>query len=301
MKKVFISVLLSAAVFAPAYAQERDWHNGTNRSAPAPAPQPRAAMPAPAPQQRPAPVMPNAGGNGPMRGWQGYQGAGFARGQQQQQVPQPAPQANWNRGFRGQPTQPAFVQGTNPAPQGFRQGWQGQPNGQPQVGRNDPRVSGAAAVQAGQAPFARNDPRFAPGGDRRAADGDRGQWNRGGDNHGQWNGDRRAEDREHGQWNREWRRDDRYNWQAYRQYNRDFFHVGAYYNPFGYGFGYQSFGIGFYLDAPFYANDYWINDPYDYRLPEAYGNTRWVRYYNDVVLVDIDTGEVLDVIHNFFW
>ena len=46
---------------------------------------------------------------------------------------------------------------------------------------------------------------------------------------------------------------------------------------------------------------YWIDDPYDYRLPEAYGEYRWVRYYNDALLVDIYTGEVVDVVYDIFY
>ena len=34
---------------------------------------------------------------------------------------------------------------------------------------------------------------------------------------------------------------------------------------------------------------------------EFYGPYRWVRYYDDAVLVDIYSGEVVDVINNFFW
>ena len=41
--------------------------------------------------------------------------------------------------------------------------------------------------------------------------------------------------------------------------------------------------------------------PYDYRLPEAYGPYRWVRYYNDALLVDIYTGEVVDTVYDIFW
>ena len=36
-------------------------------------------------------------------------------------------------------------------------------------------------------------------------------------------------------------------------------------------------------------------------LPEVWGPYRWVRYYDDVMLVDIYTGQVVDVIYNFFW
>ena len=44
-----------------------------------------------------------------------------------------------------------------------------------------------------------------------------------------------------------------------------------------------------------------FNDPWAYRLPEAYDDFRWVRYYNDALLVDVYTGEVVDVIQNIFW
>ncbi|MGB3928318.1 MAG: RcnB family protein, partial [Sphingobium sp.] len=49
------------------------------------------------------------------------------------------------------------------------------------------------------------------------------------------------------------------------------------------------------------SNSYWINDPYQYRLPPSYGTLRWVRYYDDALLVDIRDGYVVDVIHDFFW
>ena len=65
--------------------------------------------------------------------------------------------------------------------------------------------------------------------------------------------------------------------------------------------GYQRFSIGFFLEPLFFDQRYWIGDPYDYRLPPAPPGTEWVRYYNDVVLVDIYSGEVVDVIYDFFW
>jgi hypothetical protein len=51
----------------------------------------------------------------------------------------------------------------------------------------------------------------------------------------------------------------------------------------------------------FYGSNYWINDPWQYRLPPVYGPYRWVRYYDDVLLVDVYSGEVVDVIYDFFW
>ncbi|MDB5726384.1 MAG: hypothetical protein JWQ16_3138, partial [Novosphingobium sp.] len=64
---------------------------------------------------------------------------------------------------------------------------------------------------------------------------------------------------------------------------------------------YRRLGIGFTLQPLFYSNNYWINDPGNYRLPEAYGPYRWVRYYDDALLVDIYSGRVVDVINAFFW
>ncbi len=101
-------------------------------------------------------------------------------------------------------------------------------------------------------------------------------------------------------WNRSWRNDRRYDWNSHRNRYRNYYSVPRYYNPYGYGYGYQRFGIGIYLDSLFFSNRYWINDPWQYRLPTAPYGARWVRYYNDVLLVDIDSGYVIDTIHNFF-
>lgn len=101
-------------------------------------------------------------------------------------------------------------------------------------------------------------------------------------------------------WNREWRRDSRYDWQRYRYSNRDRFRLGRYYSPYR-NYGYNRFTIGLTLGSGYYSNRYWISDPYQYRLPPAYPGTRWVRYYDDVLLVDLYTGQVIDVIHSFFW
>jgi Ni/Co efflux regulator RcnB len=100
-------------------------------------------------------------------------------------------------------------------------------------------------------------------------------------------------------WSTDWRRDNRYDWRRWRERNRSRFRIGIYYDPFGWG--YQQFDIGWRMWPNYYSSNYWIDDPYDYRLPYAPPGTQWVRYYNDAVLVDTYTGEVVDVIHNFFW
>jgi hypothetical protein len=101
-------------------------------------------------------------------------------------------------------------------------------------------------------------------------------------------------------WNNNWRRDNRYNWSSYRNANRNLFRGDRYYSPYR-NWSYRRLGIGFTLQPLFYSSSYWINDPWQYRLPDAYGPYRWVRYYDDSLLVDIYTGEVVDVINDFFW
>ncbi len=101
-------------------------------------------------------------------------------------------------------------------------------------------------------------------------------------------------------WDNNWRRDRDYDWQDYREHNRRVFSIGGYFSPYR-NYSYRRLSIGFYLDSLFYSDRYWINDPWTYHLPEAYGPYRWVRYYDDALLVDVYSGEVVDVIEDFFW
>lgn len=127
-----------------------------------------------------------------------------------------------------------------------------------------------------------------------------GQWSNRGSQWNDRNRDRRWDrDRRHN-WNRDWRNDNRYNWRHYRNSHRSIFRSGRYYAPYR-GYSYQRFSIGFFLEPLFYSSNYWISDTWQYRLPPAYPGTRWVRYYDDVLLVDTYSGEVIDVIYDFFW
>lgn len=101
------------------------------------------------------------------------------------------------------------------------------------------------------------------------------------------------------QWNTDWRRDNRYDWRHWREHHHSFFHLGFYYDPFGWG--YRPYEIGWRLWPAYYESNYWINDPWDYQLPPPPPGTVWVRYWNDALLVDTWSGEVIDVIHGFFW
>jgi hypothetical protein len=117
--------------------------------------------------------------------------------------------------------------------------------------------------------------------------------NRDGDH--RWDGDRDGRHR----WDRDWRRNSRYDWQSYRNRYGSLFRLGRYYDP--YGWNYRRFSIGFNLWPSYYGSNYWLDDPWQYRLPPAYGPYRWVRYYDDALLVNIYTGQVVDVIYNVFW
>ncbi len=114
------------------------------------------------------------------------------------------------------------------------------------------------------------------------------------------NRDGRLDRNQIGRWTHNWRNDNRYNWRKYREQNRNYFRPGRYYAPYR-DRTYRGISIGFSLGAAFFGPRYWINDPWQYRLPAAYGSYRWVRYYDDVLLVDVRNGHVVDVIRDFFW
>lgn len=98
-----------------------------------------------------------------------------------------------------------------------------------------------------------------------------------------------------------WRQDQRYDWRSYRDYNREQFHVGRYIAPRGWAYGYRRYGIGSVLPSLLWGSSFWLGDPWDYRLPPAYPPYRWVRYYDDVLLIDTRTGRIVDSIPDFFW
>jgi hypothetical protein len=123
-------------------------------------------------------------------------------------------------------------------------------------------------------------------------------WNGGNWNNGNWNNGRN--DNNHA-WDNRWRSDRRYSWQDHRNQYRSLYRAPRYSNPYGYSYGYQRFGIGIQLGSRYFGSNYWLNDPWQYRLPAAYEPYRWVRYYDDVMLIDLRTGRVVDVIYDFFW
>jgi|SRR5579863_2997142 len=245
-----------------AASAQQDEHRGENRAQH----QQPAARPAPAPAPRaiPAPAAPVVRG-------ENWRAPGQWNGQPRQMPGNPAV-----NGWQGRP-QPNYAPGqAQPAYRG-QAPYQGQPAYQSQNRANGSQWHGEQRYGGTEQGYERTQHGYerSPQGYGRSP-------------------------QQGGQWNHGWRQDNRYDWRDYREANRDAFHVGRYYAPYR-DFSYDRLGVGFYLQPLFFGSDYWIADPWDYHLPPAYGPYRWVRYYNDVLLVDIDTGQVADVIYDFFW
>lgn len=93
---------------------------------------------------------------------------------------------------------------------------------------------------------------------------------------------------------RNWGRDD---WRGYRSGNRALYARGNWRAPFRY----QQFRPGVRIASSYYGPRYVIADPWRYRLPAARSSARWVRHYDDALLIDYRRGVVLDVIRGFYW
>jgi Ni/Co efflux regulator RcnB len=96
---------------------------------------------------------------------------------------------------------------------------------------------------------------------------------------------------------REARQEVREDWRDYRRAHRDVYRGGRWNAPFRY----RAWNTGSRIDARYYNSRYYINDTYRYRLPRPGWNQRWVRHYNDVLLIDVRSGRVLTVHRGFFW
>ncbi len=94
------------------------------------------------------------------------------------------------------------------------------------------------------------------------------------------------------------RQEARGDWRDYRRAHPDIYRGPRYIGPRP-DWRYRPVGVGYRFDPVFYDRRYWI-DPVRYRLPRPLGWQRWVRYGNDVVLVDTRTGTVVDVQGGFF-
>jgi len=258
------------------------------QSAPRPAPSARVpqAAPRPAAQQRPPSAV------------------------QTRPVPASGAAGQWAR----QPNQPPRANAVNPAANGNRA--ERPRNDANRTTRPTPTAPQAQprnnTAQQRDARRDSNDRNAAPNRDWRNNDrtidrdrrADNRNW-RGNDRNPAYNNQRRLQARERWadqrRWSNSWRSDRRYDWQDYRTRNRALYRMPTYYAPYGWNRGYTRFSIGIFLNNMLFDQSYWISDPYYYRLPPVYGWLRWVRYYDDALLVDVRDGYVVDVIHDFFW
>lgn len=98
---------------------------------------------------------------------------------------------------------------------------------------------------------------------------------------------------------REARQERREDWRDYRRMHRNVYTMPRYTAPRGYS--YHPVRVGVSLNPAFYGQRYWISDPYRYRLPHPAANQRWIRYGNDVLLINARNGRVIQVIDGFFY
>lgn len=82
------------------------------------------------------------------------------------------------------------------------------------------------------------------------------------------------------------------------QFNR--FHAP---HPFVYppGWAYRRWAVGAILPPIFLVPDYYFMDWADLGLPPPPPGDQWVRYGPDLLLVDVSTGQVVDVIYDAFY
>lgn len=87
-------------------------------------------------------------------------------------------------------------------------------------------------------------------------------------------------------------------------YRRNFsaphrFHYGSYHRPAGWY--YRRWAYGEYLPRMFWVEPYWIDDWWLFDLPIPPYGYEWVRYGDDALLINIYTGEILEVEYDVFY
>ena len=87
-------------------------------------------------------------------------------------------------------------------------------------------------------------------------------------------------------------------------YQRNFvaphrFHANIYMRP--HGWYEHRWVFGEILPALFWTQNYWLSDYYDYGLADPPPGFVWVRYGNDALLIDENSGEVLQVEYDVFY
>ncbi len=81
---------------------------------------------------------------------------------------------------------------------------------------------------------------------------------------------------------------------AERQY-----HFGTYNAPQGYA--YHRYSYGDRLPQGYYAQNFWITSYLNFGLITPPDGYVWVRYGPDAVLIDEDTGEIVQIVYDQFY
>jgi Ni/Co efflux regulator RcnB len=280
MRTIVLSLLLASAAASPALAEDRGWHHGQQNSTQQDTNRQQAREASRAERANNG----NSGDHAQRSG--GWNRAQAAPQVEQRQAVEQGQRGGWDRSRfagRGNATQQAQVQ---------QQVQQQQV--QQQAYRNGYRGGYSGAYAGRQTEQAQQAQRYG------GWSGNRNGWNQQGSQYRQRQAvQNQAYDRSRsGSWNRDWRNDRRYDWRNYRNNHRSTFRLGVYFDPFGYS--YRPYDIGYRLAPAYFGQQYWI-DPGMYQLPYPPPGTQWVRYWNDAVLVDMYSGQIVDVIHDFFW
>jgi len=98
---------------------------------------------------------------------------------------------------------------------------------------------------------------------------------------------------------REDRRELREDWRDYRRTHRGVYNRPAYVAPRGYR--YRPVTVGVSLNRAFWAPRFRVSNYNHYRLPNPGRNRMYVRYGNDVLLINARNGRVIRVYDRFFW
>jgi Ni/Co efflux regulator RcnB len=85
---------------------------------------------------------------------------------------------------------------------------------------------------------------------------------------------------------------------AYHGHSYGRFEGGRYRWPHGYR--YHRYAVGYRLPHAYWIHDYYLDDYADYDLDAPPPDYEWIRYGPDILLVDLDTGEIAQVVYGAF-
>jgi Ni/Co efflux regulator RcnB len=96
----------------------------------------------------------------------------------------------------------------------------------------------------------------------------------------------------------------RHDFSNFRNFHQNFraqqrFRAPSYRRPPGYYA--RRWGWGQVLPSFFWTRDYWLTDYYDYDLPPPPFGAIWVRVGDDALLIDQDSGEIIEVDYGVFY